>query len=340
MLQIANGAFEIADVCAGLRFLLAGLSVAALYAYLSLPSKVVGGVFLLITVTWVIVFNWIRVAIIILIGHFGGMDHPLVQDHNSVGWVLFAVAMIPLFLLGERLRNRFLVEQTAETSRSVPVAGVGARRSDLATVGIVAALVVSSGPLMAYWLDNTETRPPPRDLRTIKISGDWVETRLGANPLHSTFSGADQERVALFTKDGASVSFYVAYYADQDQGAELISDLNSVYDRAIWNTVSTNVVSAHLPETVTAVREVMLKSRTTGLSIVVWYWYDVAHHQTLSPVSAKLLQVWGVLRGKPGASVVSFSTSEGEDPGVARATLRSAANAVLPGLYRELRGSE
>jgi exosortase A len=98
-LTIPGGRFEIAQVCAGLRFLMASMSLVALYGYLNFDQPMRRVAFFVLGVVWAVFFNWVRVVVVIWLGHTLGMDAAIVQDHNSVGWGLFAGSLVPLFII-------------------------------------------------------------------------------------------------------------------------------------------------------------------------------------------------------------------------------------------------
>jgi exosortase len=107
--RIPSGVFEIASGCSGLNYLMAGCALAAFFALTRLESW--RHRILLTAVAGVasVVFNWLRVLLIIVIGHQSEMQHYLVRvEHHSFGWLLFLVSLAPVFGLAMRLENREL----------------------------------------------------------------------------------------------------------------------------------------------------------------------------------------------------------------------------------------
>lgn len=108
-LVIPEGTFVVAEVCAGLRYLLATLSICGFYAMLNLRHWASALVFIAGSVAISVVFNWIRVVMVILAGHLTEMQSPIVvgsDAHIIHGWVTFGVALIPIFFLGSWLQRR------------------------------------------------------------------------------------------------------------------------------------------------------------------------------------------------------------------------------------------
>lgn len=89
------GVFEVAFGCSGLRYLLIACVLSLLISelwFVRLSHRiavVIIGIFL------GLLSNWLRVAAIIYIGHETNMESSLVDDHETFGWVLFALVVSP-----------------------------------------------------------------------------------------------------------------------------------------------------------------------------------------------------------------------------------------------------
>ena len=124
----------------------------------------------------------------------------------------------------------------------------------------------------------------------------------------------------------------------QRGGGELINVGNTVYDQRRWNTLSVNPLNLALVAGDVSANEALIKLRSNGRPQLLWYWYDVADHTLASQFGAKLLQVWGAIKGKRGAAVISLSTDAQNGVAAAREVLRTAANTVVPIVHHTLRG--
>lgn len=105
-LTLSVGRFFVDQVCAGLRFVLAGLSIFILFAYLNISKSRDRLLFVGVTLMVLVMVNWLRVFIVVYAGYVTDMQHYLVHDHVGFGWGLFAVTMIPLFMYGKKLSDR------------------------------------------------------------------------------------------------------------------------------------------------------------------------------------------------------------------------------------------
>ena len=118
-ITIPNGVFEIAGGCSGLGFMLVSLSLAG-YILLSTTTTHTTKILAILTVIfWAMLTNWVRICLIILAGYEYGMDHPLVQEHVTFGWFVYAIIMMPLILFGTRWidRQALKLESSAESAQ-------------------------------------------------------------------------------------------------------------------------------------------------------------------------------------------------------------------------------
>jgi exosortase A len=99
-ISLPGGEFEVADVCSGLRYLIAGTMIALLFTYLTYRDYRHRVVFIAVTAVGLIVVNGIRAFIVMWVASatemrvFGG------DDHIYFGWALFAAVIGALFWVG------------------------------------------------------------------------------------------------------------------------------------------------------------------------------------------------------------------------------------------------
>jgi len=111
--HIPSGVFEIAGGCSGLRYLLTSLAISSLYIFLYLRNTKNITIFASIAIFGALLTNWIRIAILIIIGHQTEMTSDLMTDHNMFGWYIYAPFMLLLFKLGGYLTDKEYNKQKA-----------------------------------------------------------------------------------------------------------------------------------------------------------------------------------------------------------------------------------
>jgi exosortase A len=103
LITIPEGVFEIAGGCSGLRYLIVSLAISSLYIFLNIKNYKHASMFLFFAVFGALLTNWIRITLLILVGHYTNMESELMQDHNMFGWYIYIPYMIALFYFGQKL---------------------------------------------------------------------------------------------------------------------------------------------------------------------------------------------------------------------------------------------
>ena len=113
LIHIPEGVFEIAYGCSGLRYVLVSMVISGLYIFLFISKPQKALIFVTAALFGALLTNWIRITLLILIGHWTDMTSSLIEDHNDFGWYIYAPFMILLFFLGGRLADP-VEEETTE----------------------------------------------------------------------------------------------------------------------------------------------------------------------------------------------------------------------------------
>lgn len=153
--HIPEGTFEIANGCSGLRYFIVSLAISVLYIFLYIKQPKRAFYFLSVAIIGALLTNWIRITLLILIGHYTDMTSGLMEDHNSFGWYIFIPFMILLFMLGNKLADHDLSHITNANNESQhPI-------NKLNLIFIAIALVASSTSLtnLVHNTTNNSTGP-------------------------------------------------------------------------------------------------------------------------------------------------------------------------------------
>lgn len=106
ILTTAAGRFEMAESCAGLRFLLAGLMVAALAAHLAFRDWRRQALFVAAAIVLAVAANWLRAYLIVLTATVTQMRFGTGPEHVAFGWILYVGLTLALLLAARRLSDR------------------------------------------------------------------------------------------------------------------------------------------------------------------------------------------------------------------------------------------
>lgn len=151
-ITIPAGVFEIAGGCSGLRYFLVSQAISYLFIYLHIRNVKSAIIFIAFSLFGALLTNWIRITLLILIGHYTDMESPLMEDHNMFGWYIFIPFMFLLFWFGEKL--------TTSQEKQEPKVGHASTSISRKSVLIASAILLISSTSFTYNLNpavNSET---------------------------------------------------------------------------------------------------------------------------------------------------------------------------------------
>ena len=264
---VPNGRWSVVEACSGLRYLVASLLVGALYAYLNYVSLKRRLIFMLVALAIPIVANWVRAYITVMVGYHFGSEFVEGFIHIVYGWVFFGVVIFLMFMIGARWQENppaavargSAVESDAPTSTWTSILPV--------------AVCVAVFPIVAAQL-NQPAEPFTVTLTPPAAAGDWsaIEDDVRHN-YRPSFKGFRGDLFQTYRRaDGAEVGLYLAYYAEQTSGHELVMHGNSLNGLQESGWVRTE--SADVPLSIGKVRRASLRGRTGVLEMWSWYWMN------------------------------------------------------------------
>lgn len=320
-LAIPTARFEVAEACAGVRFLIATLALGTLFGFLTFRSYRRFAMFLALSFVVPVIANWFRALGIVLIAHYSNSKYAVGADHIIYGWVFFSFVTIILLSIGMMMREKTPVTKAPqEAAIAVPSGRAG---SSGAIAGMAILSLVMASAALAYerislpdGFVSVDAAPALPD-----IGGGWRAAPGVRSSWHPSFPTADAEIIRSYEKDGRSVQFFIAYYGHQTQGKEIVHNSNRVADGKVWNraadrTATVKVNGASVDVTVTR----MLRG-DRGRLAMSWYW--VGGRFTGNKYMAKLLQVKSRLVGGPtAAATVVVSAGYEQVPREAEKVLR------------------
>ena len=328
---IPSGHWSVVEACSGLRYLIASITVGALYAYLTYRAWWKRALFLAASVAVPIVANFLRAYMIVMIGHFSSMKLAVGVDHFIYGWVFFGVVIGLLFWLGSSWRDRPApFEQTYRIAQDAPaspflLAG--------AVLGVVA--LASAWALYAAYLDRGDSRPVA--LAVPAGASGWALDTHPSLQWRPHYEGATASVLAVYRNGEHSVALYLAHYRNQRQGAELVSSQNIVAGGkdSPWAVVGAGSRLESLDGREVGVRQSRLRSATGRL--IAWDWYRIGERYLGDPYVAKALLARDKLlgRGDESAAIVLAAPYDAR-PEAAAETLRHFVRDMLPAIDKTL----
>jgi len=305
LFELTTGSFEIAEACAGLRFLIATVALGALFAYMMFRKWYKIFLFLIACVVVPLIGNGLRIVGIILLAHFTSNAYGVGADHLVYGWGFNVAILVVLFFLGSLFRDPAVVHKAANATIEKPDTG-----QKVMAVFAAATFLISLGPAFAWRHDNRVNAPLVSNLtrplsitgwRISEITGDW----------QPSYPGTDA-RLAISLTPAVPlamppVDLYVAYYAQARTGHTLTAHINYLWNGGIWSLLSSKTAVARLDGENIPMQEVILTSPAGRRIIWSCYWVDGTF--TASLLAVRLLQAKSALEGHEGQALVAVSTT-------------------------------
>ena len=322
-IELPSGIFEVSESCSGINYLLAALTLSGYYAYINYSSLGLRFAVVVIAAGTAIFGNLLRVFIIVYIGYRTEMRSSLVNDHLTLGWILFGILMFLLLWIDDRRLSRVRkVEYTDSAQRP------NGRMYSYHSVAVMIPLMVmmtSIGPTLGHFVGNEQAITNSIELWLPQGTQGWRGPKPVSNGWNPKFVGASGSSKGVYRKNTHSVSVYVGYYAHQNQENELINAENSLAGSTNWH-----VMSGKKGVQRGDMREIILRSNT-GQKRLLWYCYEVGGHRTTSRYIAKVFQLWGLIMGRTEANVFAVTASlHDDDPSETRALLQEFVNTMMP----------
>ncbi|MCK4950457.1 MAG: EpsI family protein, partial [Gammaproteobacteria bacterium] len=331
LISIPEGQFFVEESCAGLRIFLVMLTFSLLYVYLYFNNYLRSVIYIIVALGVSLMVNWVRVFLVILAGHVDGMNNFLVHDHVTFGWVIFGLSLIPLLWFGTILQGKELLSGGLSNNKGVSNApNRSYNKATYIALCLSVAFISLFTSLSAQWINKGEDK----QVTTINIvapssGGSWVGPIYQDETINPTYTGADAEAAAVYRINSQSVGLYIAYYANQRQGKEVVSDMNSNYDRNKWIKYGERLHAIPVKQDKEYnVKEIDLRS-VNGRKRLLWQWYYTGGLFTPDRYFAKLLQVFDKLGGSKGAAAIILAAEYDENPDEARLRMNDFFNKVI-----------
>lgn len=297
---IPNGRWSVVEACSGIRYLIASVMIGSLYAYLSYASLRKRLLFMLVAIAVPIVANWLRAYMIVMLGYLSNNEIAAGVDHLIYGWVFFGVVIMLMFMIGQRWadpESAFVCSAT-EPALDQP----GSRWVNLIPVAIVSIVF----PLALMRIDMpVEPYEVAYELPT--PAAGWVlQPRAEAGYLPS-YRGFRGEAAGVYAReaDGATVQLYTAFFADQRDGAEMVTWANSLKPSS---DTSVNLITrSPLTTAIGALPAATVVVRDDRHAVARWYKVD--GRVLTRDWEAKLRLAADRLTGRQDASMVFVASS-------------------------------
>jgi len=323
LIELSTGRFEIAEACAGLRFMIATVTLGVLFAHLAYSKWYKIALFLAASIAIPLIANGLRCVGIIMLAYLTNNQVAVGVDHLIYGWIFNVTILLILFSLGIQFRDGPVPPRShaGETAHTVP-------RFILVLFATAAALAIYLGPAYASWRDSVPVVINARPLTDLLTLNNWSasETARAWKPIHS---GADSEFIARLdsgTPHSPPVDLAIEYYGRMREGRSIIATTNRLWDPSEWRQVGVARVKARVGNVGLELTERVIWSLSEKRLIWSTYWADGRF--TTSATTVKLLQLKTAFVGNPAAALLALSTPVDGSIEDARLRLQAAFDGI------------
>lgn len=219
LITTADGWFEVAEACSGVKFLVAMVAFGTLVANLCFRSTIRRAAFVVGCIALSVFANGVRAFATIYAAHLTNVTAATGFDHIVYGWFFFAFTMGAAFFLGRPFFDQAPVPVLSVRTGS-PAA---AQRSPAATmVGTLALPALALGWNMMATARSV--MPLPNIIRLPDVPG-WSRATAGTGPRWAPrLDGADHVLFGRYQSgDGKAVDLGIAIYGSQGRGRVMTS---------------------------------------------------------------------------------------------------------------------
>lgn len=308
MIEIPEGTFEVAEACAGLRFLIASVVFGCFFAVVMYRSFVRRVVFIILSVAVPIAANGLRALGIVVLAHLEGSAAAAEADHILYGWFFFTLVIMILIAVGMTFAQKI--------DPRVPLHSAGWSTPSpwrVAAAIPAAVLLALAGPAYAARLDALYPHHLLPRAQTPLVAAPWHPVPAAEADWRPDVRDADREFLEAFQEAGSGVVIrYVALYRLRAIGNSLTRTGNRVADDIRWRIAGYGRAETSLGGTKAVLVSTEIVSGQHHR--MVWSFYVVDGRIVAGLVEAKLLQARAALFARePVAAFVAISASA-DDP--------------------------
>ncbi len=327
IVSLPTGRFEIVEGCAGKRYFIVALTIAYAASLMQRMTWSRRLVLLAATAVLAILANWIRVLIVIVAGYATDMRHYFVAvEHQSLGWLIFAMLVVVIVLLAGRLSH----------SGAAPAPSVGAAP---AAVRVSSAWAVTAlllvGTAVWAWRD-------PADLRAGRLGALPLLADRWQGPLppegawRPRFIGAADTVRAAYASDRGRVEFYANTYGPERPGAKLVYFENTLLAPNGWVEASRAPPFMVVRDLFSSMPVYLDARLADGELWTVSYVYRVGARSASSPLAEQVISGLARLTGSPATGIIALAARCAGNCATARAMLADFWAGPAPMLLRML----
>jgi exosortase len=304
---LTSGVVHVAGGCSGLKYFMSSITIALISSAISKRNIRLSLLSAITAVILAIIGNWIRVFILLLVAYYEGVGHPLVADHDSLGWVIFAIVMLPWFFIDrwfDKPNTSLLSKQENENNENTPSKAKEHKQinSKKTAIAFASCFILFIG--LQFLI-----QPPISDSKNLT----FIELPITLNGMNLLSTKSTEWKPDFPTP---SASSYGKYFQSSevidaavlnyqfDSEAEMANHTNKIFEEAIWRIISDTPWQSKQDSEI-KIRIALAKSGQQYRA--AYYWYKHGNKFANSVFPSKILQVKDLYKGLVNSQLMALS---------------------------------
>lgn len=331
--ELPTGSWSVVAACSGVRYLIASVTLGALYAYLNYQGLLKRSIFVFASIVVPIIANGLRAFMIVMIGHFSGMELATGVDHLIYGWVFFGIVIAIMFYIGSFWRDDVDDVQLRGVGWSLGNLNSATPTYKLAVA--VTALAFIAWPIKFQLEQQTINFSHVAEISVSAPTG-WVQKQADPNAWKPAYHGFDREFLSTYTNDyGDEMTLFIGYYAQQRQDAELGNYNNVLVSEKddTWRAIQGQGLA--LPGAGINAPTAVIKGSSN--QYLTTYFFYVDGQWATNKYQTKWLQAKArLLGGRNDGAIIAITSQQREEAAIVTELLKNFADAALVNIESSL----
>ncbi|MBO6503777.1 MAG: EpsI family protein [Kordiimonadaceae bacterium] len=301
LITLPSGLYEVAEACAGVKFLFTSIFTGVLLSHLLYASwkkrfAVIAG-----SIVLPIVANALRVLLIFLIAELSDQKLAKGFDHLVYGWVFLSIVLFTLISVAYRYSDRpDPVDNNIETKT---ISHVTHPHRQQVAIWLALVLLPVLGLLAVPQSDQSGLLKTPSEIKPLIFAAETkfrtlANTDLIARP---NFISADEQWSSLFRHNGVVFRAHLAKFNELSAGQRLFQPGNSLASEE-WKPVKSDSVTILAQQCSITFTESILRRGESEM--VVWAHHNLGGTVVTNSIDEKLVTAWVQLRRAPAIGAV------------------------------------
>lgn len=309
LIHIPAGTFLVENGCSGFNQFIVSTPLAALYLYTRNISFARGYKFILTLLFLAVIFNVLRIYIIVVAGQLTHMKSSLITDHEYLAWLIYGIGVFIFFYWADKKQPNSRKESEPAEMDGKPDSTEVAVRFELSSQlkpVIILVVTLLAGPMLALAYSGYKN-DTLLDVQRLEDRLFWKKTDELVRLVPAFDKGDVVYSANLSNIFGQTVDLYINYFVNQRQGHEAVAGGYSIVNEENGSVILLRPDTVELsPSVKIAVNESVVKLKS-GETYVVWQWYFTNGQHVVAAMDARYNNLKGILKNMPQISNVIVS---------------------------------